>query len=228
MKKVNIVVGRFQPFTAGHYACITAAKKLRNLPTVICMINTSEEKVDKKHPFPTSMLLDLYSEAFSGDPNIADIITVRSADIVLIGEELRKRNYEIASWTCGTDRLETYNRMSTKYHEQAGLSDDFELIEVARTDEDISATKVRNCLLEDDRSGFFLMMPKSVKRDDYLFDTLKEQIDKVYSLPEPEPKKTRRKKQAESYYIKCIKNNKLRKLEQRIRQLEKKLLSSNF
>ena len=40
MKKVNIVVGRFQPFTAGHYACITTAKKLRNLPTVICIINT--------------------------------------------------------------------------------------------------------------------------------------------------------------------------------------------
>ena len=160
--------------------------------------------------------------------DIADIITIRSADIVLIGEELRKRNYEIASWTCGTDRFETYNRMSTKYHEQAGLSDDFELIEVARSDEDISATKVRNCLLEDDRSGFFLMMPKSVKRDDYLFDTLKEQIDKVYSLPDPEPKKTRRKKQTESYYIKYIKNNKLRKLEKRIIQLENKLLNNNF
>lgn len=29
MKKVNIVIGRFQPFTKGHYSCVDAAAQLQ-------------------------------------------------------------------------------------------------------------------------------------------------------------------------------------------------------
>ena len=181
MKKVNIVVGRFQPFTKGHYSCVTAAKRFNGLPTVICMIGVPESKVDSRHPFPSNMLVDAYSDLFSNDSKVADVIPVKNADIVHIADELRKHGYEIASWTCGTDRYNDYTRISNKYHDMAGLSDDFEVIEVPRTDEDISATKVRNCLLNGDRNGFYSMIPQSASASDArdLYNTLKEQIDKV-------------------------------------------------
>lgn len=214
MKRVNIVVGRFQPFTAGHYVCVETAKKLKGLSTVICMINTPESKVDKRHPFTTDLLLYLYNELFSSDPYIEKVVPVKNADIVAIGEELRRYGYEIAAWTCGTDRYDTYSAMASKYHDKAGLTDDFEVIEVKRTDEDISATKARSYLLEDDKQAFFSMMPRSVKPSNEFFYSLKEQIDKVYNTPEPEPKKTRRRKLSEQY-----------SLERRVARLEKLLYS---
>jgi nicotinamide mononucleotide adenylyltransferase len=181
MKKVNICIGRFQPFTAGHYKCVEAAWKQKHLPTVICMIETAEAKVDKRHPFPSKLLIDLYNELFSNDNRIADVITVKNADIVANSKILAKNGYQIASWTCGTDRYPVYSSMAEKYHEQAGLSDDFQMIEVPRTDEDISATKARGCLIRNDKSGFLSLVPAMPKsKADYLFDTLYTQIKKVY------------------------------------------------
>lgn len=201
MKRVNICLGRFQPFTAGHFKCIEAAWNLKHLPTVICMIGVNESKVDERHPFPSNLLLNVYNELFAGDNRIIDVVSVFSANIVSVGSYLRKLGYEIASWTCGTDRAADYARMSTKYHDQAGLSNDFELIEVPRTDEDISATKARQCLLANDRDGFVRLMPNG---SESIFDELKQQIDKVYSV-------------GESYML---------SLEDRISKLEKLMLEA--
>lgn len=185
MKKINIVVGRFQPFTAGHYKCIEAARNANGLQTVICMINVPANKVDKRHPFVTTKLVSAYDKLFKGDSNIADVVSVTSADIVKIGEQLKTAGYKIASWTCGTDRLDTYTKMSAKYHDAAGLSDDFEMIEVPRTDEDISATKTRTALLNDDKETFFSMIPDGSDSDkEKIYKALKKQIDSVYKKDE--------------------------------------------
>lgn len=193
MKKVNIIIGRFQPFTAGHYVCVTTANKKKKLPTVICMVDTPESKVDNRHPFPTSMLLNAYKKFFDNDPLIKEVITVKSADIVNAAKALKERGYQIASWTCGTDRFSDYSKMAEKYHDAAGLSDDFECIEVPRTDEDISATKARNCLLNDDKDGFFKLMPNDLEKSDELYNTLKAQMEAAKDI---EPKKKTAKKKA--------------------------------
>ena len=180
--RVNIMIGRFQPFTKGHYKCIEEAWKLKHVPTVICMINTPDEKVDRKHPFPSSMLLPLYKSFFANDDKVAGIELIKNADIVAIGELLHER-YDICSWTCGTDRISSYQRMSEKYHDRAHLSDDFEMIEVKRSDEDISATKVRQALLDDDKKLFYKLTPV-MSLTSYLkmnpFEVLRQQLLKVY------------------------------------------------
>ena len=179
------MIGRFQPFTKGHYKCVEAAKNLKNIPTVICMIDVPENKVNNRHPFPTDTMIDLYTDLFNNDPNIENVVKVKSADIVKIGELLKDLGYNISSWSCGTDRFNEYNKMATKYRDQAGLSDDFEVIEVPRSDEDISATKVRESLLNNDRKSFDKMMPSGSTFDtDTLYHTLKSQIEKVYNISE--------------------------------------------
>lgn len=193
MQKVNIMIGRFQPFTAGHYKCVEAAKNKKNLKTVICMINVAEDKVDKKHPFPSDMLIKLYSKIFKNNDNIADVVLVKSADIVSIGKLLNSLGYQPASWTCGTDRYADYSKMAERYHDQAMLSDDFEVIEVARSDEDISATKARTCLLNNDFEGFKALMPSGSSDLDQLFSSLKDQIEKVKDMPEVTKKRSKKK-----------------------------------
>lgn len=183
MKNVNIVVGRFQPFTNGHYKCAEYAMKQLNLPTVICMINVPDSKTDKRHPFPSDMLVSCYDKLFKNDKTIEDIVLVKSADIVTIGKLLHERDYQISSWTCGTDRFPQYDKMATKYHDQAMLSDDFKVLEVPRSDDDISATKARTCLINDEKQEFLNIIPDGVDKDS-LYKILQEQLKKVYAKSE--------------------------------------------
>lgn len=165
MEKVNITIGRFQPFTLGHLKCVEGPYKDKGLKTIICMINTKDNKVDSRHPFPSSKTLPLYKKAFKNSSMIEDVILVSNADIVKISQELKDMGYEIASWSCGTDRIDSYGAMAKRYAEYKGekiLPDDFEMYEVKRGDEDISATKVRQALKDDNRKDFEKMTPKEL------------------------------------------------------------------
>ena len=184
MKKVNITIGRFQPFTKGHLKCVEAAYKELGIPTIVCMINVKDEKVDEKHPFPTSLILPLYNEAFKNEKMIEKFVLVRNANIVEIGETLYNEGYEIASWTCGTDRIDSYEKMANKYAEQAHLSSDFKMIEIKRNDEDISATKVRQAIMDGDKKLFDKMTPfgslkQHLRGKNSVYEVLKEQLNKV-------------------------------------------------
>ena len=182
MKKINILLGRFQPFTSGHYRCIDAAYKKNGLPSVICMIGVDENRVDKRHPFTSDMLVEMYNDLFEGDAKIEGVVPVKSANIIGVAKKLKDLGYQIASWTCGSDRILDYTRMSNKYKDAAELADEFEMIEVPRSDEDISATKARDCLLRGDRDGFKAMLPSGdEKLKDTIFNILQEQIEKVYN-----------------------------------------------
>lgn len=183
MKQINIIVGRFQPFTKGHMNCVFSAWKKFHIPTMIVMIDTPDSKVDEKHPFPSSMLLPIYNELFRDYKEIEGVILTKNANIITIGQTLYDMGYEIKSWTCGTDRYDSYKKMSDKYKEDAHLSNDFELIEIKRSDEDISATKVRKALLDNNYNSYINQMPFFSLRAHLktnLYNTLRNQLLKVY------------------------------------------------
>jgi hypothetical protein len=148
------------------------------------MIDTPDNKVDIKHPFPSSMLLPLYKDLFKKNNMIEDIILVKNADIVKIGETLYEKGYQIQSWSCGTDRFDSYDKMAKKYAEQAHLSDDYQTLEIKRSDEDISATKVRQAILDDDYKTFVSMTPlvtlSSRLAGKECYQELREQLLKIY------------------------------------------------
>lgn len=185
MKQVNIMIGRFQPLTFGHLKCVDEAWNDLKIPTIIAMIDTKEEKVDEKHPFPSNMLLDLYNDVLAKSSKIEKIILVKNANIVEIGMRLYEEGYEIKSWTAGTDRIDSYKKMAEKYHDQAHLSDDFKMIEIKRSDEDISATKARQALLDNDEKMFASLTPlssiKSRLKNNKAFNILRAQLLKVYN-----------------------------------------------
>lgn len=143
--KPAIIIGRFQPLTKGHLKLILEAKR-RGLEPVLCMINTN--KTDERKPWDSRFLLDLYTEPMKKLG--FRIVLVKSADIVEIGKAIPG----IRAWFCGTDRYKDYQRMVDKYGEEAGLDPEFELVEIPRSDEDISATKCRKAIVEGDFNTF--------------------------------------------------------------------------
>lgn len=144
MEKVNIIVGRFQPFTNGHLKCIKDVYNKHGLRTVILIIDS---KVNDKHPFNKEILTTMLNKVvhFYGK-YCAGFIFVKNADIVLNSESVRNYGYEPISWVCGTDRYLPYQNMVDKYSLKANLSPNFKLLCVNRTSDDISATSVRNAL----------------------------------------------------------------------------------
>ena len=187
MKQVNIIVGRFQPITIGHIKCaIEAFDKNGGYRTVLCMIDTPDSKVDTRHPFPSSMLLPIYKSMFlkSRDKShcIEDIMLVKNADIVKISEALRGQGYEPISWSCGTDRYDSYVQMAERYKDKAGLPENFKVIEIKRSDDDVSATKLRQALLDDNQDMFFKNFPAihlNARLEHNIYKLLREQILKV-------------------------------------------------
>ena len=151
--KPAIIVGRFQPLTKGHLKLILEAKR-KGLEPVLCMISTS--KTDERKPWDSRFLLDLYAEPMKKLG--FRIVLVKSADIVEIGKAIRGMGWPAASriraWFCGTDRYKDYARMVDKYGAEAGLDPEFELVEIPRSDEDISATKCREAIVKGDFKTF--------------------------------------------------------------------------
>jgi hypothetical protein len=129
------------------------------------------------------MLLEIYNDIFEKSPRIEKVILVKNANIVEIGAKLFEEGFEVRSWSAGTDRIESYKKMADKYHDQAKLADDFEMIEIKRNDEDISATKARQALLDNNVKEFAKLTPlmtiKTRAKGNQSFETLRSQLLKV-------------------------------------------------
>lgn len=176
MKKVNICLGRFMPFTKGHYKMIEYGLKHNGLPTIIFMI--ANKKMDKKHPFSDELIqkeMDMLKKSLKG---IENTVYVNSADIVKIGTWCYENNYEPQLWITGSDRLAPYKRQAEnpKYQDLGHLPSTFTTLEVPRTDEDISATKVREAIMNNDLDTFKKMMPSGTEK---LFEEFKEALSQV-------------------------------------------------
>lgn len=171
---INIIIGRFQPFTKGHEECANYAFDQSRLQSVLCVIDT--KKADEKHPFLTKDMEDVLDSIVKESENIIGWVRVSNADIVKNAETLRANGFEPMSWSCGSDRINDYTKMSKNYGGKAGLDPDFEMFEIPRTDEDISATKVRKSLKEDDTKTFEKLVPRYLHKYFSKLKTLIEQI----------------------------------------------------
>lgn len=172
MENVNILIGRFQPFTLGHLKCCEIIYKERKLKTVLLVIETNNP--DKRHPFKTDLLWKAFQKLKS--KYIADVIKVKSADIVKNAPLCRANGFKPVTWTCGTDRISEYTNFVQKYSEMAGLASGFQVFEIPRTDDDISATAVRNALRNGDQEEYERMTPKEFHP---LYYKLKKTIEEV-------------------------------------------------
>lgn len=162
MEKVNIIIGRFQPFTLGHLKCAQEAQRKLGVKSVLLVINTVKQ--DARHPFLTKQIEKILDKMCKEEPTLTGYVLVKNADIVKNVEILREAGYEPVSWTCGTDRYSQYENMVKKYGKDINLDDNFEVIEVKRGDEDISATAVRQALRNNDEDTYTSLVPNAWRR----------------------------------------------------------------
>ena len=184
-QKVNIVIGRFQPFTLGHKELVVELYKKNNLP--ICILYIDNKKFDARHPFSNDIVEQCIDASFTPSEKskyLSDTpyLPVRNANIVEIGKMLSENNIEPILLGCGTDRYEQYKKMANnpKYREQGELSDDFDVVLLERNESEISGTKVRQALKDDNVDSFNKMTTYHKILDkthfNILYDTLREQL----------------------------------------------------
>lgn len=173
-KRVNMVLGRFQPITSGHMKIVDELFKQNALPTVFCLV--SNKKFDNKHPFSDELISKELEIIEKNYPAIAGRIYVKSANIEWALQDLHKEGFEPLLWGCGTDRYEAYKKQADKYAPRNDALPEFDVYEVKRGDEDISATKVREAIKNDDIETYKKMMPKGT---DKIFDEFKDQLNNI-------------------------------------------------
>lgn len=164
-KPVNMFVGRFQPFTLGHAKVLETINKQNGYPVVIFLIKSKTKKKEDafKRPYDEETQLEMLNNLKKKYP-IEKVYILDRAAIDYMFNAMRADNYEPVLWGTGTDRFKTYSYQVDKpeYREDLGVRDDFGLFEIPRTGKNISATQVREAMLEDDEKMFKKLTPKEI------------------------------------------------------------------
>jgi hypothetical protein len=102
-------------------------------------------------------------KALQGSYPIQDVFILPSAGIDLMFNQLRPK-YEPVLWGTGTDRMKTYAYQVDReeYRTDLNVRPDFGLFEIPRDEKAVSATQVRNALLDDDEKIFRKLTPRPI------------------------------------------------------------------
>jgi len=181
---VNIFVGRFQPFTLGHAKVLETIHKENGFPVIVFLIKAAKKKKGDEfsRPYSEDLQVEMFKAVQRQYPFLKEIIVLPSAAIDKMFNELRPK-YEPVLWGTGTDRMKAYGYQvnNDSYRDQLNVRDDFQLFEIPRTDDNISATKVRNAMLDDNEKDFKKFTPRALHK---MYDTLKTELEKSMTIAE--------------------------------------------
>ena len=181
---VNIFVGRFQPFTLGHAKVLETIHKENGFPVVVFLIKAAKKKKGDEfsRPYSEDLQVEMFKAVQKQYPFLKEIIVLPSAAIDKMFNELRPK-YEPVLWGTGTDRMKAYGYQvnNDSYRDQLNVRDDFQLFEIPRTDDNISATKVRNAMLDGNEKDFKKWTPRALHK---MYGTLKAELEKSMAMAE--------------------------------------------
>jgi len=175
-KLVNMFVGRFQPFTLGHAKVVETIHKQNGHPVVILLVKAKNKKKEDafKRPYDEETQVAMINRLKSKYP-IEEIFVIPTGGIDTMFNAMRPK-YEPVLWGTGSDRMKTYGFQvnKTEYREDLGCRTDFGLFEIPRTGKNISATQVRNAMLDGDEKLFKKLTPKSLHS---MYNELKSKLE---------------------------------------------------
>ena len=183
-EKVNMFVGRFQPFTLGHAKVLESLHKQNGLPVVVFLVKSKTAKKEDafKRPYDENTQLQMFRTVQRQYKFLKDIIVVPYAAIDALFNELRPK-YEPVLWGTGTDRMAAYSSQAMKdtYREQLNVLPEFGMHEIHRTGDDISATAVRNAMLDNNYKEFQRMTPRALHS---MYDELRDLLVQSVEMAE--------------------------------------------
>lgn len=179
---VNIFVGRFQPFTLGHAKVLEAIHKQNGHDVIVFLIKAKNKKKgdEFKRPYSEDLQVKMFKQVQKQYKFLKEIIILPSPAIDHMFNALRPK-YEPVLWGTGTDRIKAYSGQvnNDSYRDQLNVRSDFQLYEIPRSDDNISATKVRNSMLDGDEAAFKQMTPKALHK---MYSTLKSELEKSMNV----------------------------------------------
>jgi len=182
-KLVNMFVGRFQPFTLGHAKVVKAIHQQNGYPVVILLVKAKKKKKEDafKRPYDEDTQMEMLNKLKKELP-IEDVFIIPTGGIDTMFNAMRPK-YEPVLWGTGSDRMKTYGFQVNKepYREDLGVRDDFKLFEIPRTGNNISATQVRNAMLDGDVKLFKKLTPKGIHG---MYDELKSRGEASMAVAE--------------------------------------------
>ena len=174
---VNMFVGRFQPFTLGHAKVLETIHKENGYPVVVLLVKAKKQKKEDafKRPYDEKTQLDMFKAVQKQYPFLKEIFVIPTGGIDTMFNAMRP-TYEPVLWGTGSDRMKTYGFQVNKdsYREDLGVRSDFGLFEIPRTDDNISATQVRNAMLDGDEKLFKSTTPKALHK---MYGELKKKLE---------------------------------------------------
>lgn len=165
-KPVSVFMGRCQPLSKAHYNIIEEMISDGNEPYVF-LVHGAKSK-QELNPFDIDIQEKMINEAF-------DNVKIRHISNGFMGEFiniLRNENLEPINWYCGSDNEVSYRGQLDRYKDSLNLS--LSLKVVNRTDE-ISSTKIRESLKNDDKSSFKELVCEKLSTD-FWFVELKRYV----------------------------------------------------
>jgi len=96
---------------------------------------------------------------------------------------MMRPKYEPVLWGTGTDRIKVYSYQVDKqeYRNDLGVRPDFGLFEIPRTGNNISATQVREAILDGDEKLFKKLTPKEIHG---MYNELKTKLENSMAMAE--------------------------------------------
>lgn len=175
-KLVNMFVGRFQPFTLGHAKVVETIYKQNGYPVVILLVKAKNKKKEDafKRPYDEATQVAMINR-LKGKLPIEDIFVIPTGGIDTMFNAMRPK-YEPVLWGTGSDRMKTYGYQVDKqeYRDALDVRDDFGLFEIPRTGKNISATQVRNAMLDGDEKLFKKLTPRPLHN---MYAELKQKLE---------------------------------------------------
>ena len=179
---VNMFVGRFQPFTLGHAKVLEAIHKENGYPVIVFLIKAKNKKKgdEFRKPYSEDLQIKMFKQVQKQYKFLKEIIVLDRGAIDYMFNELRPK-YEPVLWGTGSDRMKSYGYQvnNDSYRDQLNVRSDFGLFEIPRSDDNISATQVRNAMLDGDEKLFKKTTPKSIHK---MYDILKSELEKSMEL----------------------------------------------
>jgi len=151
-KTHGIYSGRFQPLTKAHTMIIEKMAKENDSGTVFLVKGKKTSKDKDKNPFDSDIQLEMLKKVLPKNVEVKILPTGFFID------ELNEMSYNHYNIYAGTDRVKMYKGFKKYLDEDKTL----DITTIARTDEDISATKVRDALKNDDEETFKKMTSSKI------------------------------------------------------------------
>ncbi len=153
--KVVVMMGRFQPPTIAHLDIIEKAYKKYKLPVIIAIVKSK----NKNSPFSVDIIKKMIKESIKGKIEFLELSSGFIGDFI---SPLRDKNLEPTILFAGSDRIKSYENQIERYKELFDLNLTVE--EIKRNDDDVSASKVRDALKNNDEESFKKLMSKNLHK----------------------------------------------------------------